>query len=190
MNYEDMTNKELAELADQLDVEVEAKNPSKPNKTELIKALEKYDGITEEPDVVEEEVKTEAAKPAKKDTKTSKRRQQYNDKMKLIRVLITSNSDSQTKTAMRTITWGNRLLGYNTDRVVFEKPWHVRQGALDNMKNATIVKQIQNDETGNIDKVIVPAYNIVEMAPLTKEELAVMADKQKVRNAALDSANS
>lgn len=189
MNYEEQTNAELKQLCADLGLDVEAKNPSKPNKAELIKALEIYDGTYEEE--VTEEPGTETAptnKPAKLN-KAQLRRKQYQDKMKLVRVMITSNAVNQTKAGsdeVQTVSWGNRVLGYQTDRYILGKPWHVRQGALDNLRNSTITIPAQNDEQNKVDWNVVPAFNIVELAPLTKEEIKTIAEKQKVRNATVE----
>ena len=184
--YEDMTNADMKELCEELGLDVEAKNPAKPNKAELSAALDAYYGVTEEAEQEPEvEIIAEKPKASHKKKEASLRKKQYDAKMKKVRVMVTSNADNQTKHQNRTITWGNRVLGHNTDIVVFEKPWYIRQGALDNMKNATIVKHFQNDDSGQPDSVVIPAYNIVELGHLSEEEIKKMARNQQVRNAAL-----
>lgn len=185
-NYEDMTNAEMKQLCEDLGLDVDAKNPAKPNKAELSAALDEYYApaakTESEPEI---EIVAEKPKETAKKKEVSLRKKQYDAKMKKVRVMVTSNADNQTKHQNRTITWGNRVLGHNTDIVVFEKPWYIRQGALDNMRTATIVKHFQNDETGQPDSVVIPAYNIVELGHLTEEEIKKMARNQQVRNAAL-----
>ena len=191
MSYDrDMSNKELAELCEAVGAEVEAKNSNKPNKDELRAALDKYYGINEQVIEDKEEVETPDFPQApqsdtKVQTKAQKRRAQYEENMKLVRVLVTSNASNQTKQDLVNISWGNRLLGYNTDRVILGKPWHVRNGALKNMRNRTISSPVQNEEQNRIDYVTIPAYNVVELGLLSMKEYREMGEKQKAKTASL-----
>lgn len=185
MNYEEQTNADLKQLCEDLDLEVKAKNPSKPNKAELIAALNEYDGVT--PEVVEEIVQDESPEVESKGTlnKAQLRRHQHREKMKLVRVMATSNADNQTKVDLITISWGNDLLGYHTDRLLLGKPWHIRQGALDNLRATTITKPVQNEEQNKIDYNQIPAYNVQDLGLLSKDEYKALGEKQKVRDAAV-----
>lgn len=178
------SNKELMELCEAVDAEVKAKNPKKPTKADLIAALDEYYGETAEVVDEDEVVSTPDVKPAKQ-TRAQKRKQQYLDNMKLVRVLITSNATNQTKQDVITVSWGNLLLGYNTDRIILGKPWHVRHGALNNLRGKTISTPIQNEEHNRIDYVNVPAYNIVDLGLLTMAEYREMGSKQKAKEASL-----
>jgi ABC-type enterochelin transport system substrate-binding protein len=189
MNYEDKTNKELVELCEELNIDVDAKNPSKPNKAELITALEAYDAETEDfvsGDDMVEQIEEAAENPAATtETKAQKRRRQVRELTKKVRVIATSNADNQTKTDLITIGWGNDLIGHQNDRLLLGKPWHIRQGALDTLRAMTINKAVQNDEQNRVDYVELPAYNVQDLGLLSKEEYKAMADKQKVRDAAV-----
>ncbi len=108
--------------------------------------------------------------------------------MALKRVLITSNSTNQTKThGIERISWGNRLVGHNTDNVVIGKPWHVREGALRNMKSAIINQSIQDDDANQVRSETVPAWNIQELAPLTEKDIEKIAKRQTIREASIES---
>ena len=194
MYDKEASNKELSELCEAVGVEVVAKG-SKPTKAELTAALDEYYGVAEE--AVADENESEAVDETvvgaevdksiaiRKKTKAQIRKEQYDENMKLVRVLVTSNATNQTKTELTTISWGNRLLGYHTDRVILGKPWHVRQGALNNMKDRKITNPVQNEEQNRIDYVTVPAYNIVDLGLLSMKEYKEMAEKQKAKNASM-----
>ncbi len=197
MNYEEMTNAELKQYCEDNGIEVTAKNPAKPNKAELLGAIDgtmadanaQDDSFAAEAVQQVEEAKKAVEKPkivaTGEKTAAQKRRAVYNKKMALKRVLVTDNKDNQTKQDLMTVAWGNRELKYHTDRVVLGKPWHVRQGALDNIIASTYSKPVQNYETNTIDYVTTPMFNIVDLGILSKEEYARIAEKQNVRNATL-----
>ena len=229
MNYAEMKLDELKEIAAQKGITKfeKAKNPHKPNKTEVINAIlaaEKSEvkGVTEE-EVTEERaeeleqenqdeflkealaeatiVETEETEEAeninirtisfadprfKRLPDIVKKREQERRLFPFKRVLITSNQTNQTQHNLIRVTWGNTLIGHQTDNVLLGKPWHVRVGALNNLKEAETTKQ-EWDEIGN--KIVytpIPAYNIVELEPLTEAEIKEMAKKQTVRNAAVE----
>ncbi len=214
MNYEDKTNADLLKMVTEQGLTVDAKNPKKPNKSELIATLQIANNTTEEvaeenddfaldaimeadkveDERVKEETRTQAThdtalevvkdKP-KKLTRAQKKKAQYSDLMKLARVMITSNQTGQTKTELITVGWGNRLLGYNNDRVFLGKPWHVREGALRNLRDATVTEQVPSDKGGSITRTI-PAYNIVNLGLLTMDEYKEMGEKQKMRDSAAE----
>lgn len=123
----------------------------------------------------------------KKMTRGQKRRIQYNELMPLRRVLITSNSTNQTQTKLHFITWGNGLIGHNTDRVYLGKPWHVREGALRNLEQAVITEPIQDDEGNQVKFETKPAYNIRRLDPLTEHEREKIAKRQIIRDSSIES---
>lgn len=204
------TNAELVEMVKTQGLTVDAKNPAKPVKAELIKAIvdntaDEVDELTAimeaednanaqaalkdaELEVIKEREPT--APVPKKMTRAQLKKKQFADKMKYCRVMATSNRSSETKTDLVTISWGNGLLGYHTDRVMLGKPWHVRQGALDNMNGSTVIIQVPKyTDTGasnGVERTTIPAYNIVDLGLLTQEEYSKMAEKQQIRNAAAD----
>jgi hypothetical protein len=200
MDYSNMTVKQLKEAASELMVDVEATTESgKPSKDDYINALQDFDkeqGFEEEPKAEIENVELEPEIEVKKDKKLTAaqkrsqlKRKQFDELMVLKRVIITSNQENQTKDpigAVRYVTWGNGLIGHKTDRYILGKPWHIRQGALNNLKEATLFKSQPNPSTGAPETVEVPFWNIQTLDPLSKDELKKMGEKQKVRDAALD----
>ncbi len=193
MKLEEMKNKDLIEYCKEEGIEVEAKNVSKPTKTELLDAIKKFEaeqlgeieGFFEPEEIEELENKPEVEKP--KMTRAQKRKKQHDELFPLRRVLITSNATNQTQTNLKFITWGNGLIGHQTDRVYLGKPWHVREGALRNMRNATISKSIQDEEGNTVRFETVPAYNIQELQPLSKKEIDLIAKRQTIRDASIES---
>ena len=198
MELKDMTNNDLMQYCKDEGIEVEAKNVSKPTKKELLTAIKKFeqsqfgdnvdDFLAADEKVIEAEKLARETKPKnQKLTRAQKRKKQYNELMPLKRVLITSNADNQTKTNLEFITWGNGLIGHHTDRVYLGKPWHVREGALRNMRRAMITRSVQNEDENKIDFETVPAYNIQELDPLSESEIELIAKRQTIRNASIES---
>jgi hypothetical protein len=193
----EMKNQELIQYCKEEGIEVKAKNPSKPNKTELITAIKEFekeqmDNIDDflaqddiEPEV--EDIDTGSVSKPEKMTRAQKRAKQRRELFPLKRVIITSNSTNQTQTPLQFITWGNGLIGHQTDRVYLGKKWHVREGALRNLRNAIIREPVMDDEGNTVKFETRPAYNIQELPPLTKEEIEVIAKRQTIRDSSIES---
>ncbi len=195
MKLEEMKNKDLIEYCKEEGIEVKAKNVSKPTKTELldaIKAFEKeqlgdIEGFLDAEDTVDEEDTVEPVVAGKKMTRAQKRNKQRLELFPLRRVLVTSNATNQTQTNLQFITWGNGLIGHQTDRVYLGKPWHVREGALRNLKNARITEPVQDEEGNTVRFETKPAYNIQELSPLSKDEIDRIAKRQIIRDSSIES---
>jgi len=209
--YNGMNNKDFKEYCETEGIDVDSKNVSKPTRAEYIASIEKFENkmaikvVEKEPEFEEakaddsflaevESINKEVEKPVVKATKDGKetrgqkRRKQYNELMALKRVNITSNATNQTKTdGIERISWGNRLLGHQTDNVVIGKPWHVREGALRNMALSTISQSIQDDEGNQVRTEIVPAWIIQYLEPLTPDQIKQIAKKQTIRDSSIDS---
>ncbi len=211
--YSGMTNKDLKEYCEEEGIDVDSKNVSKPTKVEYVDAIERFESgnvkkvVTEENETIldpeddfSREVKkinslTKEANGAQvnktqkvKETRKDKRRKQYNELMALKRVIVTSNQTNQTKTVgIERISWGNRLLGHNTDNVVIGKPWHVREGALRNLAAAKITQSIQDDDGNQVRFETIPAWIIQYLEPLTEPEIQKIAKRQAIRDASIDS---
>lgn len=201
------TNADLQTICDELSITVEAKSTKKPNKTELITAIERYNGVDSSEDAIGTETEgvdievseeefaefmgdvatTEVKDEAPKKKKMTKREMQK-VLFKLHRVQITANDETQSKRDVKFITWGNDVIGHQTDRLLMGRPWHIRDGALRNLKDNIISKSVPNPETGNPEYVEIPAYNIIELPLLTMEQYKELGKKQEVRDAAVDAA--
>jgi len=211
--FEKMTNRELVTYCNDhgIDYKSGAKNVSKPTKTELLHAISdsvkdgiKYDldeaisksandPVIDEKDdfmsMVNSDIANRPKKSAAKMTKEQKRRKQYAELMPLRRVIITSNNTNQTMipNQIHYCTWGNRILGYNTDRFILGKPWHVREGALRNLMEMRIRIPIQNEEGETMKFQTVPAYNIQRLDDLSEDEIKRIARKQIIRDSSIES---
>lgn len=204
----DETNLDLKNICDELNLTVEAKNTQKPNKMELITAIEKYNKVDDadeaseteteglDEDISEEEYKefmgdndastaTEDGEAPKKKTKMTKK-EMKEVLFALRRVQVISNDETQTKRDVKFITWGNDVIGHNTDRLLMGRPWHIREGALRNLKENLVSKSIPHPETGNPEFVEMPAYNIIELPMLKIDEYRTLGKKQEMRNAAVE----
>ena len=207
VNYEEMTNKELQALIDDFELTVEAKNPSKPTKAELVATLMKFkkeqdvlngnidedenDELVGEDDSGSEGEETASkkevkpAKPARELSQAERKKLQMADLLRKERVLIYDVQDNQTKTPAMSVTWGNSLIGFYTDMVNLEsgKPQYIRRGALANLRAATFTRSIQEEEFGPVINQTEFRFNIKELDGLTEEEIETLAAKQKLFNA-------
>ena len=207
VNYEEMTNKELQALIDDFELTLEAKNPSKPTKAELVATLTKFkreqdvlNGNTDDEENDElvndsnsgsegentaskKEVK--ASKPARELSQAERKKLQMADLLRKERVLVYDVQDNQTKTPAMSVTWGNSLIGFYTDMVNLEsgKPQYLRRGALANLRDATFTRSIQEEEFGPVVNQTEFRFNIKELDGLTEDEIDNLAAKQKLFNA-------
>jgi len=183
-NYSDMTNAELATIIEELEIEeVKAKNPGKPNKKELIAAIQLAKGETEEAEDAAEEVVPEEKPKTVLPTGDELIALRKRDALRKIRVVIVDRQENQTKGEVISITWGNRFFGIRTDLISTEsEPQYVTRGALQNLRDMTTVIQTPKS-TGGVKKQVIPRFVITEVEGLTADELAELATKQRMRNA-------
>jgi len=204
-----MTNKELIAYCERNNIDVDSKNVSKPTKAEIYKAIQEAGDLMEEssidveglsevdeedldewldisPETMEEKIKAAAAK---KPTRAQLRQIHRDTMMPLRRVLITENDKNQTTipTQVHYSTWGSRLGGHYTDRFVCGSPWHVRQGALNNLQGMMVARSIQDEEGNAIRHETVPKYIIQVLAPLTADERETIAKRQLIRDSSIES---
>jgi hypothetical protein len=140
-------------------------------------------------DFLSEEVVKAPAPVKPKMTRAEKRRKQYKELMAVKHVIIMKNDDNQTKikNQVHFSTWGNRLLGYHTDRFLLDTPWHVRQGALNNLKNVKVSTAIIDSEGNTVGFETKPGYVITQLDDLTVDQIKAIAKKQVIRDASIES---
>jgi len=197
VNYEEMTNKDLQTLIDDFELTVDSKIPGKPNKAELVATLMAYkvqqdiiNGIEEDEIDDAEDTKNDelVATPkvvkavAQKDLpKDEKRKLQRADLLRKERVIIFDKQSTQTKVPVITVTWGNKLVGINSDVVNLSsgKPQYIRRGALSNLRLATFTYSFQEEEFGPVKQITEDRFEIRELDGLTEEEIETLAAQQK-----------
>ena len=204
MDYKDMTNAELSNLAKELNVEVEAKNPGKPNKGELLAALDAFKNkqdiangveVDESEGTIPEDTDTEdtpptvtpepeGPKPIKATKKPStKAALMRADLFRKERVIVNDNQANQTKDEMISVSWGNRKIGAQTDFVSLTgEEQYIRRGALANLREATYVKH-EPKPNGGDQMVITKRFVIADVEGMTQKELDELGNKQAMRNA-------
>lgn len=200
--YRSQSNAELKELLEAFELGTpKAKNPFKPNKDEMVQALmtfkrsqDRINGIEPEEgdDYVEDdsdepsaEVSTEARGPKMnaQQAKAQKAALLKADLMRMERVIVHDTQTQQTPLQTVTVTWGNRALGIQNDVVHFGKPWYIRRGALQNLRDAEITEYTQDREAGGAMRTDTrKRYLITETEGWTEEELTRYAMDQKIRN--------
>ena len=188
--FEEMTNAQLKEACDDFGLVVKAKNPAKPNKTEFLEALNDFKAKQDKIHGIDREAEDAAAKEAGSEANapTPKRRPKTQaqlmklDVMKKDRVIVRDMQESQTKDELISVNWGNRLIGRHTDFVDLSgEPQYVRRGALYNLRAATMTIQ-QPKKGGGVEMARKPRFVVVDVEPLTEEELAKLAAQQAMRN--------
>ncbi len=193
---EKMTNPKLKEYCENENIDVDSKNVSKPTKAEYVASIKKSIETDEAeveadwlPETKEEEIVEVKETKKPKLTRSQKRKKQFNEMHAFKRVIVTSNDDSQTKinNQVNYVTWGNRLLGHQTDRVIFGKPWHVREGALRNLRETTLYKSIQDEEGNTVRTEKIPKYNIQDLTNLSQKEIDDIGKRQIIRDSSIES---
>lgn len=199
--YRSKSNAELKELLEAFELGTpKAKNPFKPNKDEMVQALmafkrsqDRINGIEPEEgdegayedDEDEFEVSAEVRGPKMnaKQAKAQKAALLKADLMRMERVIVHDSQTMQTPVPTATVTWGNRALGIHNDVIHFGKPWYIRRGALQNLRDAEITEYTQDRENGGQMRTETrKRYLITETEGWTEEELQKYAMDQKIRN--------
>ena len=201
IDYNEMTNAELKALIDDFELTVDAKTPGKPNKAELVSALENYrkqqniiNGVEEdEAEDLDEtndeltpgsknETKVEKVVPQKLLPREQKKRLQKADLLRKERVIVIDKQHTQTRIPAITVTWGNKLIGIQTDVIDLKsnKPQYVRRGALANLKACTFTYSYQEEEFAPVKQITEKRFEIRELEGLTEDEIADLAIKQRM----------
>jgi hypothetical protein len=186
--YENYTVAQLKIEAKALGIKVKAKNPGKPNKGEYLAAINSHLNYGAD-EAVEGMEKAEVKEKEVVDTKSTRKPQSAAELMRLEmfrrdRVVIHDIQENQSKDKdeLLPVSWGNRLLGGQTDFVSLNgEPQYVRVGALNNLRNATTV--VHNKGENSAKKSVVKRFVITNVAGFTPEELKELGDRQKLRNA-------
>ena len=187
--FENMTNAELKEACEEFGLEVVANNPAKPNKAEYLKTLNDFKAsqdklhgkdsdteITEEPTI---ETKVDTSSKRKPQTRAQLVKL---DAMKKDRVIVRDMQETQTKDELISVNWGNKLIGRHTDWVDLSgEPQYVRRGALYNLRDATMSVQ-QPKPGGGVEMVTKKRFVVMDVDPMTPEELKQLASVQSMRN--------
>ncbi len=188
--FETMTNAELKEACEDFGLTVSARNPAKPNKTEYLEALNAFKAKQDEIHGIDPEAPVETVDEV---TDGSKRKPQSKSKLmkldllKKDRVIIRDMQESQTKDEMISVSWGNRLIGRQTDWVDLSgEPQYVRRGALNNLREANMVIHAQKSGGGGgASQIGKKRFVVVEVDSLSEAEFAELQAQQKMRNSKL-----
>ena len=189
MDYSELTNAQLKEECEDLGIEkvIGSKNPHKPSKDDYLKVIKaklNYEPVLEQEDEVEDEVEDESkiATTRKPQSKAKLARLEMFRKDRIVLHDVQDNQ-SKDKDEILPVSWGNRLLGGQTDFVSLNgEPQYVRRGAINNLLDATTVIH-RNKANGNgVTDEVVKRFIVTEVAGLTANELAELATRQKMRN--------
>lgn len=200
VDYNEMTNKQLQELVDDFELKVDSKIAGRPTKAELVATLEAYkkeqdiiNGVEEEDEIedsnendeLDSDEGVEASKKIVKQKdlpKEKKRALQRADLLRKVRVMVFDKQNTQTRIPVITVTWGNKLVGINTDIVNLQsgKAQYVRRGALANLESATFSYSYQDDESDQVRTITEKRFEIRELDGLSEEEIETLAQQQKM----------
>lgn len=123
-------------------------------------------------------------------TQEDKATEVYQEAMKLVRVQITPlDTNKATNYDCDFFTAGNSVVGNVTRNIPFGRPWHVEQILVNAIKEKTYQQFTTKKNAQGADVVTkrnVPAYSVVELPPLSAQELKELADLQARTNALED----
>lgn len=123
-------------------------------------------------------------------TQEDKAAEVYQEAMKLVRVQITPlDTNKATNYDCDFFTAGNSVVGNVTRNIPFGRPWHVEQILVNAIKEKTYQQFTTKKNAQGADVVTkrnVPAYSVVELPPLSAQELKELADLQARTNALED----
>jgi len=189
MTFEELNSMKVVELKEycvETGIDVESKIKDKPTKAELIDSIVKIEAI-DTPDEIkelEESVPKKTKTLSKQEAINLKRKIQKSELMPQRRCIIRSNQTNQTPPPeFEWITWGNDNIGHQTDKVIFDRPWHVREGCLRNLRKVTYRKSVPSDPSAPLSKPVFrdfPLYSIEMLDPLTPKELKIIAERQTI----------
>jgi hypothetical protein len=197
-NVEELTNEELKTLIDDLtdsgaNIVLDAKNPNKPNKTELLSAVNVYKKslIAEEEEYQAEDETSPELEAPKKILKASelprsqRKRLQTADLFRKECVLITDTRTTQTPDKAMFVSWGNGLIGHQTDVINLEgrNIQYIRRGALANLARVTKRVPIQTEKSEEIKYSDEPRFLITPAAGLSFAELQKKKVEQQIKAA-------
>ena len=193
MNIEDyrtLTNAQLKEECEDLGIEkvVGARNPGKPTKDDYLAAITakfSYEPIpSAEEEEVEEEVDAAAEIPTTRKPQSAAKLARL-ENFRKDRVVLHDVQDNQSKDKdeILSVSWGNRLLGGQTDMVALNgEPQYIRRGAIKNLLEATTVIHKPKANGNGVVTEVVKRFIVTEVAGFTPKELAELGSKQKMRN--------
>lgn len=106
--------------------------------------------------------------------------------MKLRRVIIQANDPNKAQHEFEQITVGNLHVGSFTRVYPLNVEWHIEQMVYDTLKER-MFQMFQPKNKGKLlgvpESKLVPAYTIIDLPPLTEEELKTLAASQAARHA-------
>jgi len=188
VNTNDYSKEELIKMAETFGLNTfpNAERPTQPTKQEIVdhirESIAKGTKVTEEKPAVKKADKglTKKARIAKK----------LKEAMAQKRVIITQlhNPARATEEITNRVdfrVWGNSVMGYKKYKVVYDTPWMLPVGLINNLKSikhTKMVKDLSSNE-GHYKKVAVNVYKIDDIGLPTKEELAVISKRQALLKA-------
>ena len=134
-----------------------------------------------------EETKEEEESEPKKETMAQLRTRVRNEALKLIRCKIVNLNPSKRDLEGEFFTVANAIVGKVTKYVPYTSPasdsWHLPKIIVDHLKGRMYVDVRPKQDRKNrhqieVSSEFVPEFNIIELPPLTKEELAKLAAAQ------------
>ena len=169
-----MTAEELKDELTKLGVKY-AKNASIEKLTELYEAAK------------ETENETNDEQPVTKEVILSDRTKARNEQLKLVRIVLHPNNPDEAQHESVLISVSNGLIGTVRRVIPFsnEEGWHVEKCIVDTLKEKQFQMFVSKKDSKGVTQVttkLVPAYNIIELPPLTEEELKKLADTQVARS--------
>lgn len=131
----------------------------------------------------QEDLEAKAPAPAESKAKSedAKRLDVRRNAEQLVRVVITCMNPNKREWESEMFAAGNKITGTHKKLVPFDTEWHVPRIILNMIKSRkTQIFTTRKDERGRSIKEgkLIPEFNVVELPPLTEEELKELAQRQ------------
>ena len=178
--FAELTNAQLKEECSDMGLKVVSAS-QKANKSEYLAAIAKH--LNCDVDVEEEEEVVVPKTLTKRKVQTPAKLARL-DMFRKDRVVVhdVQENQSKDKDEILPISWGNLLLGGQTDFVALSgQPQYIRRGAIKNLMDATTIIH-ESKPNGGVDSKRVKRFVVTEVAGLSEKELAELASKQRMRN--------
>lgn len=174
----DWSLEQLKEKADSLGIKYSA---SLKNPETLLKKIEAEILLLAE----EEELNQEAAKGTHADSRSEEEIAAENlaKAKELVRVKVSCLNPALKSRGGVRVQVGNAKLGMIGRHIPFDHEWHVERILVEELRNRQYMSFEEREGKYGIkvkDKRMVPAFNVIELAPLTKAELEQLAEDQRV----------
>lgn len=172
-----MERKELMAKADELGVEFK-KNISNADLEDLVVVAEQEAQVEAKAKAIEAKTKDLPKEVVVKESIGQTKARKRKESLRLVRCIVSSMDKDKAELQGEIHGVGSSYTGFIKKFIPFGQEWHVPVIILDVLKQKKMLSTKDRKTPKGVVKetIEVPAYNIVELPPLTTEELADLKD--------------